>query len=48
MSDPSVRMSAIALDSGFSSASHFTNAFHKTFGVTPTQWRASLAVRRTA
>jgi AraC family transcriptional regulator len=48
MSDPSVRMGAIALDSGFSSASHFTNAFHKTFGVTPTQWRASLAVRRTA
>jgi AraC-like DNA-binding protein len=48
MSDPSVRMSAIAMDSGFSSASHFTNAFHKTFGVTPTQWRASLAGRRTA
>ena len=46
MSDPSVRMSAIALDSGFSSASHFTNAFHKTFGVTPTQWRASLAAGR--
>jgi AraC family transcriptional regulator len=48
MSDPTVRMGAIALDSGFSSASHFTNAFHKTFGLTPTQWRASLAVRRTA
>jgi AraC-like DNA-binding protein len=46
MSDSSVRMSAIALDSGFSSASHFTNAFHKTFGVTPTQWRASLAAGR--
>jgi AraC family transcriptional regulator len=46
MSDTSVRMSAIALDSGFSSASHFTNAFHKTFGLTPTQWRASLPARR--
>jgi AraC-like DNA-binding protein len=46
MSDTSVRMSAIALDAGFSSASHFTNAFHKTFGLTPTQWRASLPARR--
>lgn len=46
MSDTSVPMSAIALDSGFSSASHFTNAFHKTFGLTPTQWRASLPARR--
>jgi AraC-like DNA-binding protein len=46
MSDTSVPMSAIALDSGFSSASHFTNAFHKTFGLTPTQWRASLPSRR--
>ncbi len=40
MSDPSIRLSAIALDAGFSSPSHFTSAFRKTFGMAPTEWRA--------
>lgn len=45
MSDASVRLSAIALDTGFSSPSHFTSAFKKAFGVAPTEWRA-LALSR--
>ena len=42
MSDPTLRLSAIALDAGFSSPSHFTSAFRKTFGVAPTEWRSSV------
>ncbi|MDQ6738209.1 MAG: AraC family transcriptional regulator [Gemmatimonadota bacterium] len=47
MSDPTVRLSAIALDAGFSSPSHFTSAFRKTFGVAPTAWRSSIAAATT-
>ncbi|MDQ2890333.1 MAG: AraC family transcriptional regulator [Gemmatimonadota bacterium] len=41
MSDPSVRLSAIALDAGFSSPSHFTSAFRRAFGVAPTEWKSN-------
>ncbi len=39
MSDISLNLSTIAVDCGFSSGSHFTTAFRKLFGTTPTQWR---------
>lgn len=32
-------LSAVALDHGYSSHSHFTAAFHREFGMTPTQFR---------
>jgi len=34
-------LTTVALDSGFSSHSHFTYAFRQTFGCTPSQFRAS-------
>lgn len=39
LADPSVRLSRVALDFGFSSASHFTTAFRNTFGSPPREWR---------
>lgn len=38
----------IALDAGFSSHSHFTSAFVREFGVTPSAWRRASAARRAA
>ncbi len=38
-------LSALALDLGFDSHSHFTNAFRREFGLTPSQARRSLSVR---
>lgn len=37
--DTSTRLTVIALDSGFSSPSHFTASFHGFFGLTPTELR---------
>ena len=39
-------ITGLALDLGFSSHSHFTAAFRKAFGVTPSHYRAALADRR--
>jgi AraC-like DNA-binding protein len=41
-------LTRVALDGGFSSHSHFTAAFRRTFGTTPSRVRSSLAAGRTA
>ena len=41
-------LSAVALDVGFSSHSHFTAAFAREFGVTPSAWRARACPQRGA
>jgi AraC-like DNA-binding protein len=37
------KLSAVALDLGFSSAQHFSNCFRRVTGVTPATWRAANA-----
>ena len=46
--EPGVDLTAIALDLGFSSHSHFTEVFRRSFGKTPSVVRESLLDRRTA
>lgn len=41
LADPKIDLTALALDVGFSSHSHFTAAFRAEFGVTPSQVRRS-------
>ena len=43
--DPRVDLSHLALELGFSSHSHFTETFRRTFGQTPSQFRRALASR---
>ncbi len=43
LANPKLSMIEIALDVGFENASHFTRAFKRTFGATPSQVRASPA-----
>jgi AraC-like DNA-binding protein len=38
--DPRANLSAIAYDLGYSSHSHFTMAFRRAFGTTPSEFRA--------
>jgi AraC-like DNA-binding protein len=39
-------LTALALDLGFSSHSHFTSAFHRAFGITPSECRRRATVKR--
>jgi AraC-like DNA-binding protein len=43
--DPGVELSALALELGFNSHSHFTGAFRSVFGVPPSEIRAAMAGR---
>jgi AraC-like DNA-binding protein len=45
--DPAADLSSIAVSFGFSSHSHYTHAFHKTFGCTPSQARRGAQVLST-
>lgn len=45
LADAPEDLSALALDLGFDSHSHFTNAFRREFGLTPSQARQTLSVR---
>jgi AraC-like DNA-binding protein len=38
----SLDLARIAVDLGFATHSHFTSAFHRTFGMTPSAWRGKL------
>ncbi|WP_437336007.1 helix-turn-helix domain-containing protein [Sorangium sp. So ce394] len=46
LGSPDTKLLAVAVESGFSSQSHFSRAFARRFGMTPSQWRkrTSLAV----
>ena len=46
VAERSCDLTQVALDHGFSSHSHFTSAFRREWGVTPSAWRAHLHVRR--
>jgi len=39
-------LTALALDLGFSSHSHFTSAFHRAFGLTPSECRRRATTKR--
>jgi AraC-like DNA-binding protein len=39
MADSRASLGQIALDAGFSDQAHFSNAFRRSTGMTPTQWR---------
>jgi len=41
-------ITALALDLGFSTHSHFTAVFHRTFGLTPSEYRSSIGSRDSA
>jgi AraC-like DNA-binding protein len=43
---PDADLSAVALDHGYSSHSHFTAAFRREFGMTPTEFRRAAARSR--
>jgi AraC-like DNA-binding protein len=44
--DPAANLAGVATDMGFASHSHFTDAFRKEFGITPSEVRDGLAAAR--
>ncbi|MEO0424946.1 MAG: helix-turn-helix transcriptional regulator [Pseudomonadota bacterium] len=44
LSEAGESLTAIALDLGYSSHSHFTSRFHRAFGLTPSRYRANASV----
>jgi AraC-like DNA-binding protein len=42
IAERSLDLTSVALDHGFSSHSHFTAAFRREWGMTPSDWRARL------
>jgi AraC-like DNA-binding protein len=46
VASPDADLSAVAMDYGYSSHSHFTAAFRREFGVTPTEFRRAAARSR--
>ena len=43
LADPRLSLAEVAIDAGFADQSHLTRAFRRVTGVTPGQYRASMA-----
>jgi AraC family transcriptional regulator len=44
--DPDEGLTNIAMNCGFASHAHFSTVFHKLMGVTPSEYRRNLLIRR--